>query len=236
MRSVQPSLTVVACSTTAGLSLLLVACGSGTPSAPTRYGEASLSVSCATGGADPLRCTSRISHCLPYPCSPAVPGTDLTTQSTWESGDPAVARIVEPGVVAAAGIGDTFIRVLWQSYEAYQTVSVFAGTPPLPTQEIFGSIYDAGKTLADGAITGATVEVIEGFLAGRTATSGVPPPTPPGFFGPFGGPGYYRILGIPAGRYRLRATKSGYLAQEREVMVTTGSPSADFQLSPIPGR
>ena len=50
--------------------------------------------------------------------------------------------------------------------EAQRTVSVFPGTPPLPTDEIFGVVTEAGKTSATGGISGAVVEVLNGLIAG----------------------------------------------------------------------
>lgn len=232
MRASRSLLDVLATWTAVGLAALLVACDAETPSGPTRYGVPLLAVSCSTAGVNPLLCANRISCGGPYPCAPEVPTTDLTGQAIWESGNPAVVRIIEPGVVGAVGVGDTLVRARWQHYDAQRTVSVFAGTPPLPTNEIFGGVYEAGKTPATGAIVGATIEVIDGLLAGRSVTSGVPPPLLPGFFGPFGGPGYYRILGVPAGTYRLRVSMAGYVTQERDVTVADGSPSAEFQMLP----
>jgi hypothetical protein len=75
--------------------------------------------------------------------------------------------------------------------------------------------------------------VLDGLVANHAATSGVPPSLLPGYLGPFGGAGYYRILGVPPGTYHLRISKNGYASQERTVTVTIGSPAADFQLSPL---
>jgi hypothetical protein len=217
--------------TVGGFAAFLVACGGENPSAPTRYGPPILIVSC-TAGTSPLLCTARI-ECWGFPCAPEITATDVTSQAVWESGDPSVARIIALGAVEAVGTGDTLVRAHWQHFDAQRTVSVFPGTPPLPTHEIFGGVWEAGKTPATGAISGANIEVTSGLLAGRSVTSGVPPPLLPGFFGPFGGPGYYRILGVPPGTYRLRVRREGYITQERDVTVSNGSPLADFQLSPL---
>ena len=116
-------------------------------------------------------------------------------------------------------------------------MSVFVGTPPLPTYEIAGGVYLKGQVSAPGspavAINGAVVQILDGLVAGRTAISGVPPALLPGYVGPFGGPGYYRLLGVPPGRYRLRITKDGYITQEQDVSVTGGSPVANVQLEPV---
>ena len=77
------------------------------------------------------------------------------------------------------------------------------------------------------------IQVLDGLVAGQTGTSGVPPTLLPGYLGPFGGPGYYRILGVPPGTYHLRIDKDGYASRDQTVTVSSGSPDADFQLQPM---
>src|SRR5207237_3147800 len=73
---------------------------------------------------------------------------DVTQVAVWAVDDVAVAAVVAPGTFHAAGTGDTVIRVAWQNLKASaKPVSVFPGTPPLPTQEISGSVYQTGKTV-----------------------------------------------------------------------------------------
>jgi len=215
-------------------AVLVAACGGGTPAGPTRYGPPSLVVSCYPVGTTSLTCKAGVT-CYLYPCAPGTP-SDVTYEAVWESADTSILRVVAAGYFDAVGLGDTVVNARWQydqRAEGGRTVSVFPGLPPQPTAEIFGSVYEAGKTAAVAPIDGALIEVIEGLLVGRTATSGVPPPLPPGY-GPAGGRGYYRLLAVPAGTYRLRVTKEGYVAQEREVTVPVGSsPGVDFQLQSL---
>lgn len=209
----------------------LIACGD-SPTNPTRYGPHYLSISCDPTGRSPLICTARV-FCSLYPCPPGTP-SEVTTDAVWESADPAIVRALEPGSFVAVGPGDTLIRARWNGGEGSRTVSVFPGLPPMPTHEIFGSVYEAGKTPATGPLTGATIEVLDGLLQGRTSTAGATPAyVPPGFPGPVVGLGYYRILAVPPGNYRLRVTVSGYGSQEQGVTVSTGSRSVDFQLQPL---
>lgn len=219
---------------------IIVSCGACSPTAPSctdQYGRGatsvnSLDVSCSTVGTN-LQCQAVASNRNNlYVYCPIE--EDVTQAAAWTIGDPTVVRIVAPGIFQAVGSGRTFVRAAWQYMNSVmRPVAVFAGTPPLPTYEVFGSVYQKGQTIATGAINGATIEILNGLVAGLTATSGVPPPLLPGYLGPFGGPGYYRLLGVPPGTYRLRITKDGYVSQERDVTVTVGSPGADFQLEPM---
>lgn len=166
---------------------------------------------------------------------------DVTQHATWSVGDPTIVTLVAPGRFEARVEGNTYVRAAWNPTadpvltSVMRPVSVFAGTGPMPTMEIFGSVYQRGSTPATGAINGAVVQILDGLVTGRLATSGMPPPLLPGYFGPFGGPGYYRLLGVPAGSYHLRITREGYADQEVSVTVTTiGSPVVDFQLVPVP--
>ena len=198
-----------------------------------RTGQIALAILCDGSGAAPLRCSATTYCAGLYPCPDlAGGGSDVTLSATWSSANASIARPIGPGVFEAVGLGDTVIHASFGVISpAAQTISVFDGTAPLPTNEIFGSIWAAGQTLANGAIDGAVIDVLNGQIAGRTATSGVPPPLPPGFFGPFGGRGYFRILGVPPGAYTLRVVADGFVTQERTVVVPArGSPAADFQM------
>lgn len=211
---------------------LLAACDS--PTRPDgRTGQISLAILCDGSGAAPLRCSATTYCAGSYPCPDlGAGGSDVTRSASWSSADASVARTIGPGVFDAVGPGDTVIHAsLGVISPAAQTISVFEGTAPLPTNEIFGTVWAAGQTPANGAISGADIEVLNGHIAGRTATSGVPPPLPPGFFGPFGGRGYFRILGVPPGAYTLRVVADGFVTQERTVVVPArGSPAADFEM------
>jgi len=228
-----------------GSVALAISCDACSPSAPSctdQYGRGAtgftaLDMSCSVIGSN-LQCQAVATnkHELYVYCPME---QDVTQSAVWTAGDSSVVRMAAPGIFQAVGRGDTFVRAAWHTMNAYmlnsymRPVSVFAGTPPLPTYEVFGSVYQKGQTPATGAITGAVIQILDGLVAGRTATSGVLPALLPGFLGPFGGPGYYRLLGVPPGTYRLRITRDGYVSQERDVIVTVGSPVADFQLEPI---
>ena len=209
------------------LLLTCVACSGNSTRPDERTGIAGVAINCLTPVAGPLICTARAT-CGLYPC-PGLPD-DVTQLATWTSGDPGVVAPLTPGSFQATGIGHTVISADWSHDEDTQPVSVFPNTPPLPTFEIEGAVYRNGMPPNTGAISGAVVTILDGFVAGRQAITGVPPLPLPGFFtDPTLAPQRYRFLGSPAGAYRIRVTKAGYLTQER----TVGQGSiADFALDP----
>jgi hypothetical protein len=102
---------------------------------------------------------------------------DVTQAAQWVVGDASIVRPVTPGVFAAVATGHTEIHASWQGLDSTfglgTPVAVFPGTPPLQTYEIFGSVWQVGQTVATGSISGAVIEVLDGLVAGQTATSGV---------------------------------------------------------------
>ena len=200
---------------------------------PERHGIPQLVIVCdapTTGRVTTCRATV---GCSLYPCARDIPD-DVTMMAEWTSDAPAVMRLASPGVLEAVTQGDTVVRAKWTygggATSYFRSVSVFAGTPPLPTFEIGGVTYD-GSVSPRVPLDGVVIEVLNGVAAGRHATSGVEPPLLPGFNPSFGGvrPGVYRILGVPNGTFRLRASKAGYVPQERDVS-GTGFTGADFEL------
>jgi hypothetical protein len=240
-----PALTIRHGALLSGAAALVIgsgACGPTSPSCTDQYGRGAtsfnaLDVSCGAVASN-LQCQAVASNKNDlYVYCPMQ--QDVTQSAVWTTDDSSVVRMVAPGTFQAVGTGDTVVQAAWLVMNSYQLnssarpVSVFAGTPPFPTYEVSGSVYQKGQARASGAINGAVIQILDGLVAGRTATSGVPPPLLPGYLGPFGGAGYYRLLGVPPGTFRLRITKDGYVGQERDVTVTVGSPVADFQLEPI---
>jgi hypothetical protein len=222
-----------------GAAALLAACG-GSPTAPCTDQEGrgetvlnSIKLSCAASGAQ-LQCEADASIQGLYVYCPMQ--QDVTQAAEWIAGDSTVIRASTPGAFTALATGHTFVHATWHGLDSDNfgrtPVAVFPGTGPLPTSEIFGTVSIAGQTPGSSPVTGAVIEVLDGLIQGQTATSGMPPVLLPGYLGPFGGPSYYRILGVPPGTYRLRISKEGYASQERSVTVEI-SNVADFQLTPL---
>ena len=161
---------------------------------------------------------------------------DVTTAAEWAVADTTIARVVAPGLLDRIAPGHTTVRAVWQGIDSETfgrvPIAVFPDTGPLRTYEITGLVTEAGKTPANGGISGAVAEVLDGLIAGSTGTTGVPPPLLPGYLGPFGGPNTFRILGVPPATYTVRVSKEGYIDQQRTVTVLNGSPNLDVQLTP----
>lgn len=213
----------------AGLSLIA---GCGSPMAPdARRGYVALRMTCDSSGARPLRCYATTYCTGLYSCpDPAAEGRDVTATTEWSVDDPSVGRVAAAGVFEAVGTGSTVIRAHFagiQAGDTYQPAAVIDGAALQPTWELYGAVYEAGKTVASGPIDGAHVEIVDGPFAGRSATTGVAPALPPGYLGPFGGPGGYRILGLPAGTYTLAVSAAGYAEQRRVVRILGGGSPFD---------
>jgi hypothetical protein len=207
---------------------LTARCG-GAPTAPDRYGNPLILLTCPSGTATSLTCTGPVT-CDGSGCRPGTP-TDVTATATWTTDDPSVARVTGPGTLVAAGPGYTMVRAAASGVSSgFHPIGVFAGTPPLPVFGLQGTVRE-GTPPNDVKIDGATIEVLDGLVAGRIAHSGAPSDAIPGFPFPTA-PGLYRINGVPPGTIRLRVTKEGYLPMERDVaFVFVGGPgTVDFQL------
>jgi hypothetical protein len=139
--------------------------------------------------------------------------------------DPSIARVVAPGQIERVGPGNTVVRASQFGVgDGSCPITVFADTPPLQTHLLFGSVSD-GSDPAHPRLDGVIIEILDGRVAGRKATSGVAAPFMPGYWPPTASlpSGDYNFFGIPSGTYHLRASKPGYVAQERE---TNGSYTA----------
>jgi hypothetical protein len=149
---------------------------------------------------------------------------DVTASANWTVGDATIIRSNGQGVFTAVATGDTFVQATFGAIQSnMRPVSVFPNTPPLPTYEIWGSID----------LPGAVFQILDGLVAGRMATSGEPPPPLPGYSGLFGGPNFYRLLGVPPGTYHFQVTRSGYMSQQGTVAVDgPGGSQLNLSLHP----
>jgi hypothetical protein len=207
----------------------------GTPTRPDgnrdpqgRTGNRSVTINCGETGASPLVCraTARCWGLYSY-CPDFTTGDDVTARVPWYSETESIADATESGVFVAGSPGDTVAGVRTSGISSGEpvTVSVFADGAIFRTLDISGSTYETGT---QSAISGALVEILDGRAAGRTALSGAP--RPPGALagrcsGSGSSSGRYCLYGVPPGRYRLRASASGFVSQETEVVLTSeGDP------------
>jgi hypothetical protein len=163
--------------------------------------------------------------CGLYGCPSDVPTGDLTNLVSWSVDDPTVAAVIGNGVVTAVNPGKTTLRALYQRIfgSALQRIGVFAGTAPLPLQDLGGTVYD-GPNPTVGPIDGATVQVTAGLLQGLTAVTGRPPT------GLFVSPGGYLFLDVPVGVMTLRVSYPDYATVEREIQVPGNPVDRNFQI------
>ena len=136
-----------------------------------------------------------------------------------------MVRVVSSGVVEAVAPGDTVIRTSHPlAGDGSRSISVFPATAPLPTFVLAGTVVD-GSDAARPPLNGATVQILSGLVAGKTAVSGVAPPFLPGFWEPAPNfpAGSFDIFGVPQDSYRVRVSKAGYVTQERDVSALVGS-------------
>jgi hypothetical protein len=195
-------------------SVLTAACG-GTPTEPDRYGTPQVYIVCPVDSA--ASCRAQVT-CDLYPCAPGTP-SDVTQVAQWNIDDPSVARVDGPGLITSVGVGNTVLRVAWKATPLNFTttffipIAVFTGTPPLETYEYEGMIYDGGGPPRT-PLNGALVEILTGLVAGRQTTSGTQPYFYPGASLPPPVAGHFAFFGVPAGMYRLRVSKPGFVTQE----------------------
>jgi hypothetical protein len=202
----------------------------GNPDPQGRTGSRGVTINCGETGGSPLVCraTARCGGLYPY-CPGFATGDDVTTRVPWYSENENIADATDSGVFVAGSPGDTIVGVRTSQTSSGEpiTVSVFADGAIFRTLDLSGSIYQAGTTPRQ-SITGALVEILGGRAAGRTALSGAP--RPPGALagdcsGSGSSSGRYCFYGIPPGTYRLRASASGFVTQEQEVVLTSVDPA-----------
>ena len=207
------------------VAAVLAACGGNATAPDTRTGPLTLELTCDTTGSSPLRCTARM-DCGLYGCPSGVPTGDVTSLVSWSVDDPSVAVVTGKGAVTAAGPGKTTLHALFQDRVTLTNsarIGVFAGTAPLPLQDLHGIVYD-GPTAAVGPIDGATVQITAGLVQGLTAVTGHAPTLL------FVFPGEYLFLDVPPDVMRLRVSSPGYVTVEREIHTPGNQADYNFQL------
>jgi hypothetical protein len=121
--------------------------------------------------------------------------SDVTATAVWRSSNTSVFTVPTPGLVNALVAGEGSISFSYQNRSAFlNLVSLPAGT----------GIVGGHVTQLGFSIAGATIQVIGGPFAGRTATSDTS--------------GFYRLYGV-AGDLQIQASKDGYVPLTKPVTV-----------------
>jgi hypothetical protein len=200
-------------STGAVLILLLLINCNGSPTEPIR-GPSSITARCVPEGAN-VRCVASAYNV-------EVAFQDITATGQWLSTG-AAGAFAEPGLFVPAAHGEVTI---WVTFRGYVTEgkSTFLVGPNEPAQRLYwvsGLVVDA----ASGArISGATVRILDGYAAGRSAISA--------------DNGYYRIEPILTGEtFTATASKEGYQPASKTYRVDSpigpaglNPPFLDFEL------
>ncbi len=201
------------------LGLVCAGCGGGAPVGPSQSGPTTVNLSCLPVQVN-LQCTvtGEYSH-------PPLPSVDLTRLAQWSLSNPAIATVSTSGFVTVLGHGELDIIASYANYGP-QTWSVLAD-PQQPPQVIYflsGIIRENDGT--DTRVPDAVVEILDGYNAGRAATSNQ-----------LGTYNISRVLTKVS--FTVRASKPGYVASTTTYQVDgpTGlgnAPFLDFRLTRIP--
>jgi hypothetical protein len=156
---------------------------------------------------------------------PPLPSVDVTSLAQWSVSNPAIATVSTSGFVTVFGHGELDIIASDADYSP-QTWSVLVDPQQAPEVIYFlsGIVSENGGTNAP--IPGAVVEILDGYNAGKTATSNQ-----------VGAYDISRVLTKVS--FTIRASQAGYLASTTtyEVdgpFIPGNAPFLDFRLTRIP--
>jgi hypothetical protein len=138
----------------------------------------------------------------------------VTSQATWETSNAAVATVSPAGVATFVAAGDAELKATFKGVSG--TARVTVSPKAAPRFQISGTIHEKGTT---HPLTSATVAVVDGPDAGRTAVTDLS--------------GVYTLTNVTAGSFNVRATRNGYETQTIPVALTTDM-RLDFALTLIP--
>jgi len=122
--------------------------------------------------------------------------SDVTAAAVWRASPASVFAVTTPGLVTAAAVGEGTVGL------SYQTRGASLNVVSLPANT---GILGGHVTQSGFPVPGATIEVVGGPFAGKTATCD--------------SSGFYRLYGV-AGNLQIRASRDGYVAVTKPVTVT----------------
>src|SRR4051794_10142644 len=195
-------------STVAGSVLALSwACGSSTPTAPTKTPPAKIVNSVQISGPASIApgATAQLSAIATY-----VDGStsDVTAVARWNSFDTKVLSISGSGLATGIKSGETKVQGEYANRGSGMTIRVL----PDGTYRLAGTLTESGLPIED-----ATVAITAGQGTGLSATSD--------------SGGGYLLYGV-AGTVEIQVSKAGYTSQSRTLIVTADAV-ASFQLTTV---
>lgn len=191
-------------------ALVLAFCGDRSPVTPTfTPGPTRLTGLSVTGNTETLDVnqTSQLAAIASFSNGTS---REVTAEARWGSVNSTIATVSHAGLLTAVALGRTVVYAEYQSrFDSVEVVVIPAGTYILS-----GTVVEPGPL----PIGDATVEVVDGPHAGRSATTE-------------GNRGRYEIWGL-SGLLSMRASRPGYIMDTRTVSVTANS-AQNFELRPM---
>jgi len=204
-------------------SVLAAGCGGGTPTSPDRSPNTSLppnALLLISWQFDFASGTTTTRAQAGWTLGEPPISRDVTSDAVWASSDSTIARIAGPGQVSSGRPGDAVIAVAFRGITSTQLVRVYQGESPLPVMMgAIGHVLDGSLPPPGNRVTGATVEILSGHNAGRTAI------TDSGGIFTFDGP-------FICGPSTIRASKVGYGEMTEPRMWCVDAPQPELVLTP----
>jgi hypothetical protein len=148
---------------------------------------------------------------------------EVTAETIWSSSDPSVARIIGQGQIQSVSPGEVTLTGTFAGLTVTQALRVFSGDAPTRVlSSAIGYISDSSKPCCQNRLAGATIEILSGYNAGRSAVT-----TASGDF-TFTGPFY-------CGESMIRLTKPGYREVVRPLFWCSEVPQPHLEMSPVGG-
>ena len=144
----------------------------------------------------------------------------VTDETIWTSSDPSVARVVAPGRIQSLMPGEVTLTATLDRFTKTATLRVFPGDAPVRVlSSAGGKIWDKSVGNIGVGLVGATLEILTGYSAGRSAVT-----VALGNFS-FAGPFY-------CGDSIIRMTKPGYREVVRPLIWCSEAPQPNLDMVP----
>lgn len=177
-------------------AVLAVACGGGSPSAPSATAQVQLGIGCGAV-IDGYQC-----HAM-YLDAPMSTPRDVTGFATWSTSDTSVATVNSVGFVTVFRDASAAIRASYRGGEAFLIMDLQAGGQRRYYRALSGIVTDiqGGSKISD-----VTVQITDGANANRSTITGAD--------------GTYYFYDLEVGTFTVRFSKPGYATLTRTFTVT----------------